>query len=313
MALGTTNITTTIVKNEISESSNAVSVLCSSSNVNQWALHKPAFYGTGYDAWTVDSNYYSGFKPALLAASNNYRLGDFRGYDHAAKAPSYFNGNQSYSYYKYEDPDGQVSLSYGTVYYTSNGNAYTPSFHTLDEGGDGTLTGVQAEVDGTPVDVVTGLTQARSAVNISNLSYTAGTYTLNAYYYIRLSDISPWTKDNVIEGGSVDLVVTELPARFTISLTAFDVGSVNEPTDTATVSWRVTNDTAQAIAYTFYWSLSDKSGTKAINVPASSYVDYSQLVFEFATSTPTETWLMRMTDSGGPVLANSVKDITVNP
>lgn len=311
MTLAVTNISTAIVKAELSESVDNVKDLCDSSSVNEWALHKPAFYGNGNDAWTVDAGEYSGFERALSVLASNYRLGDFRGYNHDAKAPSYFNGNQSYSYYQYETPNGTVTLSYGEMYYSSSGDGFNPQFHTLDEDGDGSLTGVRMEIDGTPIGSVVALTQSRNNVQVTGLTLLEGTYTLTAYYYTRISDVAAWVKDNEIEGGSVDLIVTEDAARFTITNTTVDPSSTTEGTETFDADWRVTNLTGSTLNYTFYWQLSDKNGTKSISVPGSSFVDYDQNVFEAATSSPTETWLLRMDDASGPILGGSVFDITV--
>ncbi|TLX78400.1 hypothetical protein E9993_01595 [Labilibacter sediminis] len=65
MALPTSNITTTIVKNEIGESSNSVSVLRKSPKVNYWG------FSSTLRGWG---------RSRSLAAP--YDLGDFRGYDH---------------------------------------------------------------------------------------------------------------------------------------------------------------------------------------------------------------------------------------
>jgi len=80
MALGTTDITTAMVRSALDEATNDVSELCDSTKVNQWSLYKPANYGAGYDTM-------SGVKPIGKASTGNgRRLGDFRGYNHDAKA-----------------------------------------------------------------------------------------------------------------------------------------------------------------------------------------------------------------------------------
>lgn len=61
----TTDITTTQVRNVLGETTNNVSALCNSSKINPWALFKP-IYGNGYS------------------------IGDFAGYNHNAKPPTYF-------------------------------------------------------------------------------------------------------------------------------------------------------------------------------------------------------------------------------
>ena len=46
MALGTTNITTTLVGNTLGVASRDVGVLCSSSLINKWSKNKPVRYNT---------------------------------------------------------------------------------------------------------------------------------------------------------------------------------------------------------------------------------------------------------------------------
>ena len=116
MALGTSEITTTLVATTIGEATNDVGALCRSSKVNRWSKRKPIKKskkvglidtdydpsGTGYGgngsygitipslASTIDSTYASANwaydKPTGLSSSP-YRLGDFRRYEHAAPTP----------------------------------------------------------------------------------------------------------------------------------------------------------------------------------------------------------------------------------
>ena len=105
MALGTTNITTTLVGTTIGSASRDVGTLCSSPLINKWSKYKPVRYNTispitdsqrkevyyGFDianmvktdavsAASINWNY---LKP-LGGANSPYRLGDFRSYDHTA-------------------------------------------------------------------------------------------------------------------------------------------------------------------------------------------------------------------------------------
>ena len=105
MALGTTNITTTLVGTTIGSASRDVGTLCSSPLINKWSKNKPVSYPTlggitdaerklanyGFDianmvktdavsAASINWNY---LKP-LGGANSPYRLGDFRSYDHTA-------------------------------------------------------------------------------------------------------------------------------------------------------------------------------------------------------------------------------------
>ena len=111
MALGTTNITTTLVGTTIGSSSRDVGSLCSSTLINKWSKYKPVIYPvvstTGItDFWKANDGY-CGFSipqyvdvDALLAdattwiynkpygtSSSPYRIGDFRGYEHTSVIP----------------------------------------------------------------------------------------------------------------------------------------------------------------------------------------------------------------------------------
>ena len=111
-ALGTTDITTTLVGNTISSSSHSLSVLCAHANINKWSRYKPTRGATGDNTFWKGSDDNCGFiLPTLTGNSGNYgvysnsgvwgysqpngtypyRLGDFRGYDHDStlKPPFY--------------------------------------------------------------------------------------------------------------------------------------------------------------------------------------------------------------------------------
>ena len=114
MALGTTNITTTLVGQTIGVESRDVGTLCSSSLINKWSKYKPVIYPvistTGITNWwkAVGGNCglsiteYSNIEDLVTAiingvtwdynrptggSSSPYRLGDFRGYNHSAEIP----------------------------------------------------------------------------------------------------------------------------------------------------------------------------------------------------------------------------------
>lgn len=73
MALGTSNISTTLVRDEIGESTNKVSELVLSPNVNYFGFNTPGYYNNVF--WGKDVTGRTG-------TSANYPLGLFRGYDH---------------------------------------------------------------------------------------------------------------------------------------------------------------------------------------------------------------------------------------
>lgn len=129
MAIIDAPVSTEKVKLVLSENSNDVGTLCSSGKINMWAKYKPVRVATpkalteeqraaasyGLDAQPVELQYPSGnnnasiFENALSGtygwsyakptggAQSPYRLGDFKGYNHACSCPFYLesveNGN----------------------------------------------------------------------------------------------------------------------------------------------------------------------------------------------------------------------------
>lgn len=93
MALGTTNITTTLVKNTLSEDSNAVSHLGTSPNINKWSPNRPGIWysnNTGGSNWLPSIGTQPTFVPYYPAP---HQLGKFRGYEHTysvEQKPTYF-------------------------------------------------------------------------------------------------------------------------------------------------------------------------------------------------------------------------------
>lgn len=117
MALPTTGITTTIVKQAIGLASNSVNVLCNNYKINKWSKYKPVRYnsvapnrGAGADWWkatdgncginipnytTMDAMFAAlragtlmwEYLPPLGIAGQPCRLADFRSYEHNAASP----------------------------------------------------------------------------------------------------------------------------------------------------------------------------------------------------------------------------------
>ena len=88
MALGQTDITTTLIRNTIAAAVNSVSELCVHANINKWSKYKPVRgsfpSGTG-GTYGIDlTNNWAYLKPRGAAYSEPYRMGDFRGYNHVA-------------------------------------------------------------------------------------------------------------------------------------------------------------------------------------------------------------------------------------
>lgn len=81
MALGSTNITTTLVRSALGEAVNQLFDLCTSAKINKWSRYKPVIGvppgGTdGKFGLNIPTNW------NIIPITNTARLGDFRGYEH---------------------------------------------------------------------------------------------------------------------------------------------------------------------------------------------------------------------------------------
>ena len=113
MALGTTNISMALVQNALGDSNNELSGLCTSPKINKWARYKPIVSDKVIMSWAefqaecsrlnfgltcqISSNPITagGYAWSYTKPTSNYRLGDFRGYEHYATAPVVGIGNIS--------------------------------------------------------------------------------------------------------------------------------------------------------------------------------------------------------------------------
>ena len=145
MALGTTNITTTLVGQTIGVASRDVGTLCSSPLINKWSKYKPVIYPvistTGITNWwkAVGGNcglsipMYLSIDSLVTAITNGvawdynrptggssspYRLGDFRGYNHNAKIPfdSFYVSSIAYNNSVDSTVGAAMSISLGEEY-----------------------------------------------------------------------------------------------------------------------------------------------------------------------------------------------------
>lgn len=145
MALGTTNITTSLVGTTIGSASRDVGTLCSASLINKWSKYKPVIYPsittTGNWWKAVDGNCglsipeYSNINNLVTAitngvtwnynkptggASSPYRLGDFRGYEHGSANPVSDYNCPSESYTAIEGGVITISFINGNVVVDGN-------------------------------------------------------------------------------------------------------------------------------------------------------------------------------------------------
>lgn len=112
MALGTTNITTSLVASEIGAGSNDVGTLCTYPAINKWSRYKPVHGAYTHPTCGFIITNTTNQRPDVLrsaswtydnpteAKASEFRLGDFRGYDHDVR---------------YTDKPFGISVSYPTV------------------------------------------------------------------------------------------------------------------------------------------------------------------------------------------------------
>jgi hypothetical protein len=163
MALPTTDISISAVKAVLSESTNNLSELCTSANLNQWAKYKPAKYGIGNDAWSENA-----VARGAASATQGYRLGDFRGYNHDATPPLRFYAT-GYSLVKLLDTldnggNNTPALLIGEMYPITNRDGFNPDF-VVDPN---VLTLTPQIYDGTTLEYSANVTL------IDRADYTAG-------------------------------------------------------------------------------------------------------------------------------------------
>lgn len=91
MALGTSNITMTAIRNALTEGTLKLSELCLSTKINKWAKYKPVRgtfpYGDDGTYGLNLANNWAYLRPRGLAYEEGYCMGDFRGYKHEAIPP----------------------------------------------------------------------------------------------------------------------------------------------------------------------------------------------------------------------------------
>lgn len=127
MAIGTTNITTTLVRSTLQEDNNSVVGLANSEKINKWSKKKPV-----RGEWPYSDNANYGIEPLALWAYQRprgivylepYRMGDFRGYEHnqtLTLPPAYvrhdwttFVGRSEYSPTGYYTISGTLKINTG--------------------------------------------------------------------------------------------------------------------------------------------------------------------------------------------------------
>lgn len=327
MTLAITNVSTALAKAAISESINNVKGLCISSNINEWALHKPANYGAGNDAWTPfaaepwEPQY---VKPTGISSdTTGHRLGDFRGYNHDAKPPRYFDGNYADSYPQYTSPPAilvELETAGSEMSPTLDNDGFSPDYiRQVEDVTNEDLIAIKFYLDGVEQSPGQTVQDWLPGTISQNLMPADGVYTLTAKYWTRAtSDAHDWVERVDVEGGSVTLTMTETDPEFHISSVSspddpveFFSGSNDFTVVTIDVDFTVVNDIAGTINYTFFWEIGDKSGTIAIFNTSLETKDYSINIVSVKLFTPSELFQMRIDNSIGEIIFDSAYNITV--
>ena len=218
MALGTTNLTTTQVKNELGASSNSVSVLNTDTGINKWSFYKPG-------SLSISSQEF-----VYTADTSPYKFGDFRGYNHTTNAPYHTLGGTTFT------PDDTNVSFYCTTICSSNNlkEANTNITHVhvkcYNDSGRTSLkaTGSQAiswstMSPSTPPGHSTTGTQIPTNPTLTEISFTKPSSTTTYYFDVFFADNTAST-------------IAHLPTyQFTATATKLNYSTVTVNVDQSTV------------------------------------------------------------------------------
>ena len=137
MALGTTNISTTLVGTTLGTSSRDVGTLCTHPAINKWSKYKPVRFDsvkslteaelksvnfgfsiqetTGTPTVGTLSRSWAYLRPLGGYMGSQFRLGDFRGYDHAEQVPMFIHPDyltQLWNVFISQNPNFNSALTY---------------------------------------------------------------------------------------------------------------------------------------------------------------------------------------------------------
>lgn len=154
--LGNTNISTTVVGDELGINTHSVGQLCTSPNINKWSKYKPVSYNTSVGITEeqrkhahhgIDLGYAHSLDPIVLferakedwryvrpsgGSTSPYRLGDFRKYNHNAICP--FRYSFPSTIYTYSNSGGSAAFA---IYQDATADLKVTDFNYYMEGTGG--------------------------------------------------------------------------------------------------------------------------------------------------------------------------------
>jgi hypothetical protein len=263
MAIGTTNISTTVVGTTLSDSSHGVFALCTSANINKWSKYKPVI-GTWPTATAgkYGLNLPTNWDYIPVTTGSPGRLGDYRGYEHDKDiaGPTVFidNASSTLSGNKIPGIAGDGNLT-GSVTFSMNTTDASVRITPTDLGYNNYYWGIKLELPGgggtyykTNTSVLSNGWVKTISVELTNLitpafsdcPYAIGEFTWTTF--ISSTSASAWT-------GSAPSNIIYLPTGTYGSKTV-----INSGTFTVT-NWLVADDISHTWLYSDYGYIREKS------------------------------------------------------
>jgi len=251
-----------LIGNVLGEGSLKATILCSSPNVNQWALFKP-----------------NGVSP--------FSIGDFCLYNHEAKPPTYI-----YEHQQNKTIEGEKNTN-TTILVTMQIGEMSPldengNHHVYKNSAGDSLLGVGLVIDGVEDGSITEyiLSNFPLTKNINYIFRTNEVINIQPYYYTRSSITHDWTKRNPIEDGSVTVTVNVLPIPFSTTTVTHSPATVDvrpgKTYENASIHWEFklnnTSDTTRVEQFTWEDYGPEgvlESGYFNVSISPNSYITHS--------------------------------------
>lgn len=254
MSLATTNLEISDILTVLGETSYTAKALYESSNINQWSWVKPSLYYSGIGSYEAKQI----FLPTvgMPNSEEDYRFGDFRGYNHDAKEPLHWKDGSSLSYSVAPDEpylqDVAPVIERGDMPITAFLDGYSPaSFYIYDSGyKEKTSNGGTSTFDGIGISLRDGFVGVENTIKaLTSLQVTPGaditpnplnfetlgTHTLYAKAYVDDGDYSPlYDLSDTIEV----TLTSNGTANWTITSTIYTSLDGESPGD-ARIEWSV--------------------------------------------------------------------------
>src|SRR5690554_2916038 len=224
MAILINNVTTTMVRNELGESTNSVGELCTSSKIKMWSPKKPysliaptnaetgGAYPRVHGLWRLKNGSIVYKKPSG-GASDPYRLGDFRGYGITDTPPCWAEVISPSTMIEGFTANLKIKLHTGGISPTDITNRTNPVKRTMGEGYGGIAIAARGKSVGSTV----------SSNNVFSADGTENTVQIDSnlfdLYYVWRTIEGEYT----IVGDTAPYLIEDLSYRDAISVEPFGV------------------------------------------------------------------------------------------